>query len=304
MIRNVPSWGERPSPNLSKPLISTSLSLGIAEEMVKSSSSTHLTKHERHALKSKLEESWRLKLGTSMEHHYAHAIVLVLVFIDVACVLCELMLRDVCPAPPSGSQNARTLRSWEEGLSWTSRSILFILLIHQLLLIYGFGLHYFKKLAYLIDLGIVGVAIALEMAQLALELKNGGAHRRLGPITDDDAHEDHHELEGEDIGRLVVVLLVWRILRIIHGFVLTNATIADEDHEKELSEARAKIVELEALLDSYKGAAGGGDIALGLEETPQPKPQALLPVLAQTLQRSASAPIPTKQNSAITNNNN
>ena len=177
----VQTWGEAlppttPAPSVAaKPLLSLSLSLSILEEMVsKGGEGKKLTSQERRTLKEKVEGSWRLRMGVFLEHHYVHAAILVLIFIDVACVLCEMMLKDVCPPPVFGSSDARTLHKWEEGLSWSSRSILFLLFLHQCGLVVAYGLSYFKKVAYVVDLVIVVVAIGLEMALLALELREGG----------------------------------------------------------------------------------------------------------------------------------
>jgi hypothetical protein len=270
----VQAWGESrpasfPAPSSTdKPLLSLSLSHSIIEDMVSEAQGKHiLTPAERRTLKHKMEGSWRLRLGALCEHHYTHAAILVFIFIDVACVLCELMLRDVCPAPIVGSPDAKTLHKWEEGLSWSSRSILFLLLIHQLGLVVAYGISYFKKVAYVLDLVIVGVAIALEMALLALEMREGGGHRRAlsDPAPGGAPHDDSHsEIKSEEIARLVVVLLAWRVVRIIHGFVLTNASNLEDGHELELLEAKAKIIELEKQLAVYKGGGEEGGVVAGV----------------------------------------
>jgi len=59
------------------------------------------------------------------------------------------------------------------------------------------------------------------------------------------------------------VLLAWRVVRIIHGFVLTNASNLEDDHEHELEAAKAKIAELEKQLAVYKGGVEGGEAGEG-----------------------------------------
>jgi HEAT repeat protein len=47
---------------------------------------------------AKAPKGWRQRLGHAMEHHYAHAAILCLIFLDVGAVLCEVMIRNVCVA--------------------------------------------------------------------------------------------------------------------------------------------------------------------------------------------------------------
>ena len=236
------------------------MATGIVEEQ-HSADPFKPTRSERLALQRKLSSSWRLKLGHLMESHHTHALVLLLIFADVAMVLCEVMVREVCPLPaggfPTGSWQYQRINGWGEGLSWASRSILLLLLAHQLGLMAAFGRLYFLKVAYVIDLIIVSVALALETAHLVQEQQHGGSHRRaLSPA------EDHGSEGGvpDEATNLVIVLLVWRILRVVHGFTVTSIEHADDS---ELKEANAKVAELEAELARVKAEAGLGGKAAG-----------------------------------------
>lgn len=202
---------------------------------------------------SPASRTWRQRLGHAMEHHHAHATILLLIFLDVGAVLCEVMIRNVCVAPAAGTSDAARLHQWGEGLSWASRSILFVLLLHLVSLMVAFGGAFFKKWTYMIDLIIVCVALGLEMAHLALELQHsahGGASHLAGPaLGAEDPHDIPEGLAG-DGGALIITLLCWRVLRIIHGFAVTGAAHTDE---QELKEAREEIEELKKKLNTLAG---------------------------------------------------
>ena len=246
MAAAIEAWGAvrpptKPSPS---PSCFASLSSGLAAD---SPPPTHAP--------------WRDRLGHLCEHHYTHATILLLIFLDVGAVLCEVMLRNVCPAPPSGTPDAARLHHWGEGLSWSSRSILFVLLAHQLLLMLAFGCQFFKKAAYVLDLVIVCVALGLEMAHLALELAEAAAHGA-GGHGNDDGHGHSHDAPAAteglmgDGGTLIIVLLCWRVVRIVHGFAVTGAAHTADEDAKEIKKLRARVEGLEGELG--KLVAGGG----------------------------------------------
>jgi len=199
----------------------------------------------------------RAFLKRTFDHHLFHATILLVVFLDVAAVLCEIMLRDVCPGAPAGSPGAQTVSDWSVGLAWTSRSLLFFLLIHQVLLLFAVGPHVFASHAgYVVDLLIVVVALVLEMTHLGLELAE--EQREAAAAAAAGAHDDGHGGHGahgegtqyggalhDDAGGLLIVLLAWRVVRIVHGFVVTAEAHADDSENKEL---RARVAELEAQL--------------------------------------------------------
>ena len=159
------------------------------------------------------------------------------------------MVREVCPVPNGGyalgSWQADRLHHWREGLAWASRAMLLLLLAHQIGLIICFGLKFFKKWVYCIDLIIVGVALGLEFAHLAEELDG-----------------DHHGDVAPEASNLIIVLLVWRVLRVVHGFGTSVLERAEEDNE--IMEAEKKIKALELELEKYrKAGAGAGAIRCG-----------------------------------------
>ncbi len=239
------------------------LSTSILEDTSNAANPAKLTKAERAALKARVRGSWRLRLGEALESHYAHGAVLLLIFADVLLVACEVVLRDVCPTPAGGftrgSWEYMRVLHWGEGLSWTSRSILLLLLLHQVGLMVAYGAAYFKKWAYVIDLLIVAVALGLEMAHLAEELQHKGGHRRaLSPA--EGSKDSSWQGTPEEASNLIIVLLTWRIVRVVHGFAVTSLEHADNT---EVLELQAKVSELQAELRLLRGGSGEGSSSGG-----------------------------------------
>ena len=177
----------------------------------------------------------RRKMGHMLESHFAHAIILCLVFLDVMAVLCEVMLRNVCVVPEKGTSDDARLYVWGEGLAWFSRVVLFILLLHLALLIFSFGAVFFKKFVYVVDLVVVLVALGLEMAHLGLEF---AAEASGDPHLESKYHEAVPAGLAGDGGTLIVILLCWRVIRIVHGFYFAGTAHTDE---QELEEANEQI---------------------------------------------------------------
>ena len=88
------------------------------------------------------------------------------------------MLESVCPHPKDKSdwetnfdatyvkytKGYHVVHDWETALGWISKSILFLFLLKEALLIFAVGIkHYFKKGPHLIDFFITIIAFALEM---------------------------------------------------------------------------------------------------------------------------------------------
>ena len=240
-----------------------------------------------HVLGGKLAASdprarWRVLLGEAAEHPVTHAAMLLLIFLDVICVFGEVMLRDVCPIPDAGASGDGLLRTWEDALSWISRALLLVLLLHQLVLIVAFGRSFFRKLTYALDLLIVCVALALEAAHLSIEMKHAGdavgAH--------DAGHGDHDAASDkahgpDDASAIIVVLLSWRVVRVIHGFLMTATAHAHDDSEHrdartrvELKDALLRVETLERELALLR--AGGEGLPGAIPPPPPPIVSALV----------------------------
>ena len=87
-------------------------------------------------------------------------------------------------------------------LHWTSLTILFIFLAQIVLLMFAYGTHFFKNPFFLLDAVVVVTAVVLEMV--------------------------FHVREGA----LFVVLLSWRVVRIVHGLYTTIEIQQKETHKQ------------------------------------------------------------------------
>lgn len=200
------------------------------------------TKHHHHVRTGHA----RLRLGHALESHTAHLAIILLVMLDLTAVFGEVMLTSVCGVKRHGSasghserrlavnapaaagdvpvwpgvqsltspavvytlharpprllatltpeEEAREARieGWEKGLHWFSISILCLLLAYQVALLYCFGWRYFTKVWYILDVLVLVISLVLELT-----------------------------LPTDEVGFLSV-LLVWRVIRIVHGFLLTE----------------------------------------------------------------------------------
>lgn len=208
-----------------------------------------LSRSERRLLETQLAGNWRLRLGHALESHLAHAAALCLVFVDVCAVLCEVMLTAVCPLAGGDSEGPAI---WVKALGWVSKSVLLVLLAQQLVLFGCFGFAYLRKLPYVVDLAVCCVAVGLEFGALA--------------------REAHGKEEGNSAASsLVIVLLTWRVVRIVHGFAVTAQ---DELDDKELRVAQVRIAQLEAQLRELQGG-GTAESSKELRGAKQAAPSAV-----------------------------
>ena len=142
------------------------------------------------------------------------------------------------------------VHDWETALGWTSKSILFLFLLKEALLIFAVGIKpYFTKGPHIIDFCITAVAFALEMGFfLSKQYSNNS--------------------QAATLTHLITVLLVWRVvrhstaspslilphcsvnscnqLRLLHG--LLETTMAVQNHDAALSEKE----QLELMLQKSK----------------------------------------------------
>jgi hypothetical protein len=128
--------------------------------------------HHQHMAEVHQAHSARSPLQQALDSPFMQAGVLLLIFSDVATTLCELMLSEVCPAPPHGSRAAHHLEGWEGRLAWTGRAMLGVLMLHQLSLLYAYGAEFWHHKMHVLDFVICCVAVGLEAFEL---LKGEGA---------------------------------------------------------------------------------------------------------------------------------
>jgi hypothetical protein len=137
--------------------------------------------HHAHMARAHREE--KSPLQEALDSPFMQAGVLLLIFSDVATTLCELMLSEVCPAPPHGSHAAHGLEHWEERLAWTGRGMLGVLLLHQLLLLWAYGWNFWHHVMHVLDFVICCTAVGLEV----LELRGESAQHKGGEDSKDEA---------------------------------------------------------------------------------------------------------------------
>ena len=125
--------------------------------------------HHKQQVEAHRAHEGRSPLQKALEDPFMQVGVLLLIFSDVATTLCELMLSEVCPAPPHGSHAAHDLEHWEERLAWTGRAMLGVLMLHQVLLLYAYGADFWHHKMHVLDFVICSVAVGLE----AMELRAG-----------------------------------------------------------------------------------------------------------------------------------
>ena len=126
---------------------------------------------------------WRKNLAERLESHITQLAVLMLVIIDVILVVSEIILH-------AGCQRNKNYRL-EAGLHKASISILSVLLFKMLLLIVALGVKFFSHFWYDLDVIILIVSLVLDLVL-------------------------HSATAG-----LFVLLMFWRVVRIIHGFYST-----------------------------------------------------------------------------------
>lgn len=153
----------------------------------------------------------RLAFGKVVDGPWVHSVVFILIVVDVVCVILEfLLLATWCDDPSAQHRRLRfhssRLLAAVETVPWCSScankqhdyevvlhnlsvSILMVFAVQILLVMCSLGFKFFKNAFFVLDLVVVGGALILE---LAFHVKQGA---------------------------LLVVLLMWRLGRIVHGLV-------------------------------------------------------------------------------------
>eukprot|EP00249_Psilotum_nudum_P013498 c24365_g1_i1 orf=143-952(+) len=166
--------------------------------------------------------SWRKKLGGALETTVVHATIVGLLLIDLLATAIDILKtlqnksRDLgeCVALVEEchcTTHFERSESWEF-LYWISITILSILALNVLGLLLAFGVSFFKHPGYVLDLVVVITALCLEL------------------------------LLDAETASLLVVLNLWRIVRVAHGIF----EVTDEAWEKEIHELELQIETVEA----------------------------------------------------------
>ncbi len=102
-------------------------------------------------------KEWQIKLGRALESHAVEWIIISLIFLDVVCVLFEILEH------VSWLQETHTIETFLTVLTWLSRSILAIFAIEITLKIIAFGKEFLRHFWHCFDLFVIVVCIAVEI---------------------------------------------------------------------------------------------------------------------------------------------
>lgn len=159
-----------------------------------------------------------------MESHTVQLLMVILIIIDVCAVFGEVLLSQVCDKSrdvracvpnilrirlfyalllSAFRLSLQEVHDTEVILHIISVTALSIFMFQQIILIAAYGTQFFKKPLYVIDFVIVAGALILELAV------------------------------DNPSGRLIVVLMLWRGARVIHGFAVTIETEEEQIHRAE-----------------------------------------------------------------------
>eukprot|EP01117_Protostelium_nocturnum_P002149 TRINITY_DN12792_c0_g1_i2.p1 TRINITY_DN12792_c0_g1~~TRINITY_DN12792_c0_g1_i2.p1 ORF type:complete len:271 (+),score=70.86 TRINITY_DN12792_c0_g1_i2:16-828(+) len=133
----------------------------------------------------------RKRLGRFIESRGVQWAILGLIIFDVLVLTTELLLERSEKGKDEDTAESHRIHKVEAVLKYTSWSILFVFAIEVFILLLAFGWRFFTHPLYVIDLLIVTAAIIVEVIF-------------------------HEEFSG-----YLVILRLWRLLRIVHGIVTT-----------------------------------------------------------------------------------
>ncbi|KAG6541985.1 hypothetical protein Mapa_016622 [Marchantia paleacea] len=153
---------------------------------------------------------WRKELGEALEATPSHVVIVVLLLVDLLATVVDILKTvhnkthdlSTCTAYLQECQCVQDFEKTEswEFLYWISISILSILAVNVVGLLVAFGTAFFRHPGYVLDLVVVGTALLLEIF-----------------------------LDSDTVG-LLIVLTLWRIVRVAHGIF----EVTDEAWEKEI----------------------------------------------------------------------
>lgn len=157
---------------------------------------------------------WRVRMGHALESHQAHMVIMALVVFDLIAVFGEVMLTNVCGierdkaeerlANESGADaldalhREERIHAWEGGLHRFSIAIVIALLVYVLGLAVSFGPKFFTKVWCVLAAAVLSVTRALEFSL------------------------------ANDSSGFLPLILSWRVVRIAHGFIVTEESPATE----------------------------------------------------------------------------
>ncbi|KAL3691203.1 hypothetical protein R1sor_004854 [Riccia sorocarpa] len=165
---------------------------------------------------------WRKQLGDSLDSTPAHVTIVLLLAVDLLATVIDILKTvhnktndlDTCVTHVEACTCISHFEKTEslEFLYWVSISILSILALNVLGLLIAFGTSFFRHPGYVLDFFVVGTALALELF-----------------------------LDSDTVG-LLIILTLWRIVRVAHGIF----EVTDEAWEKEIEKFKELLKESDA----------------------------------------------------------
>ncbi|KAK0459624.1 uncharacterized protein EV420DRAFT_1536868 [Desarmillaria tabescens] len=170
-------------------------------------------------------DSWRCKLGEILEAQLFHKFVIALITIDATCVLADLaytlLSADCTPTGPEGPP-------WLEVLAHISLVITTFFLVEIPLALWAFGLQYYNPLGQVTHAPLHLFDAAIIITTFLLEITLKGKERELGA--------------------LLIVLRLWRLVKLVGGITVGAGEISEENDEA-LLDARRQLESLKSELE-------------------------------------------------------
>ncbi|XP_066932726.1 voltage-gated hydrogen channel 1-like isoform X2 [Clytia hemisphaerica] len=169
---------------------------------------------------------FRQQLSDTLHHHYFQIIICVLVLLDTAVVVTEIMVDS-----SRSHSKSEHLETAEFALHYVSLTILSIFMFEITLKIFAMGLKFLKHKFEIFDAIIVSVSFFLDVF-----LSSGGL---------------------KDGVEFLVLLRLWRITRIINGIVVSIKARSEEKVEKakeQVAELHEKVEEQQKTIDNLRKA--------------------------------------------------
>lgn len=154
-------------------------------------------------------DSWHSKLGEILEAQLFHKVVIALITIDAACVLADLgyTLLSTSNCTPTGPEGPQ----WLEVLAHISLVITTFFLVEIPLALWAFGLQYYNPLGQVTHASLHLFDAAIIITTFVLEITLKGKERELGA--------------------LLIVLRLWRLVKLVGGITVGAGEISEEnDH--------------------------------------------------------------------------
>jgi len=146
-------------------------------------------------LSDRLPDGWRKSLGRVMESATIAIVVVFLILVDVVCAVASSVIEDTDLLNPKYAEEFERVA---EGAEAASFCVLGIFLVEQMVSLVAFGRLFFHHLWHVLDLGIVGMSIAIDVGRHVVGLT---------------------ESEGAAASAALLVLRLWKMAAVLWELV-------------------------------------------------------------------------------------